>query len=172
MRFTSLLFCLFALLFGCQLRESANVEDPNAPLENTLSIIKPDAVASNHVGAIIDRLEAGGLRVAAVKMEQLSRQQAQEFYSIHRERPFFSDLINFMTSGPVVIMVLHGRDAIAKNRQIMGATDPTKAQRGTIRADFATSMTENAVHGSDAPETAKQEIAFFFTPSEIFAPKL
>lgn len=143
------------------------IADVSATPEQTLSIIKPDAVAANHIGAIVDRFEKADMRIAAIKMIKLSRQQAGEFYFIHNERPFYEELVNFMSSGPVVVMVLEGNDAIAKNRTIMGATDPKKAAPGTIRADFAESMGRNAVHGSDSPEAAKKEIAFFFKPSEI-----
>jgi nucleoside-diphosphate kinase len=136
-------------------------------IEQTLSIIKPDAVAKHLIGEIINRFEKGGLRVAAAKMLHLSKQQAQEFYAVHKERPFFSALVNFMSSGPVLVQVLEGENAIAKNRQIMGATNPKEAAPGTIRADFADSIDHNAVHGSDAQETAKVEIAFFFRPEEI-----
>lgn len=137
--------------------------------ERTLSIIKPDAVAKNAIGEIISRFEKGGLRVAAAKMVRLTKQQAEEFYGVHRERPFFAGLVNFISSGPVLVQVLEGENAIAKNREIMGATNPKDAAKGTVRADFADSIDHNAVHGSDAPETAKQEIAFFFQPAEIFA---
>lgn len=137
--------------------------------ERTLSIIKPDAVAKNAIGEIISRFEKGGLRVAAAKMVRLSKQQAEEFYGVHRERPFFAGLVNFISSGPVLVQVLEGENAIARNREIMGATNPKDAAKGTVRADFADSIDHNAVHGSDAPETAKQEIAFFFQPSELFA---
>ncbi len=123
-------------------------------LERTLSIVKPDAVAADHVGAIVDRLERAGLRVVAARMLQLSREQAEAFYAVHRERPFFRDLVTFMTSGPVLAQVLEGEGAIARNRETMGATNPKEAAKGTIRADFATDIEENAVHGSDGPETA------------------
>ena len=139
------------------------------PIERTLSIIKPDAVAKNIIGKIINRLEEGELRIAAAKFMHLSKEQAQAFYAVHKERPFFSNLVNFMSSGPVLVQVLEGENAITKNRQIMGATNPKEAQPGTIRADFADSIDHNAVHGSDAPETAAQEIAFFFKPQEICA---
>ena len=139
------------------------------PIERTLSIIKPDAVAKNAIGAIINRFEKGGLRIAAAKMLHLSKKQAEQFYAVHSARPFFGALVNFMSSGPVLVQVLEGEDAIAKNRQIMGATNPKDAAPGTVRADFADSIDHNAVHGSDAPETAKQEISFFFQPEEIFA---
>lgn len=136
-------------------------------IERTLSIIKPDAVAKNIIGDIYTRFEKGGLQVIAARMLQLSKECAEQFYSVHKERPFFGELVEFMTSGPVVVQVLEGENAIARNREIMGATDPAKADPGTIRADFASEVTENAVHGSDAPETAKTEIAFFFSPDEI-----
>lgn len=139
------------------------------PIERTLSIIKPDAVAKHAIGDIISRFEKGGLRVAAAKMLHLSKAQAEEFYAVHKERPFFSGLVSFMSSGPVLVQVLEGENAIARNRQIMGATNPKDAAPGTIRADFAASIDHNAVHGSDAEETAKQEIAFFFQPEEITA---
>ena len=131
-------------------------------IERTLSIIKPDGVAKNVVGQILGRFEAAGLRIAAVRMQQLSRAEAEGFYAVHKERGFFNDLVSFMTSGPVVISVLEGENAIAKNRDLMGATNPKEAAPGTIRADFAESVTQNAVHGSDSPETAFHEIAFFF----------
>lgn len=131
-------------------------------LEHTLSIIKPDAVARNIIGKIYSRFEDGGLQIVAAKMVRLTHEQAEVFYAVHRERPFYPDLINYMTSGPVMVQVLEGENAIAKNREIMGATDPKKAAPGTIRADFAESVTKNAVHGSDATETATHEIAFFF----------
>lgn len=137
--------------------------------EKTLSIIKPDAVSKNVIGEIISRFEKGGLRIAAARMMHLSKKQAEDFYAVHKERPFFSALVNFMSSGPVLVQVLEGNNAIALNRQIMGATNPKDAAPGTIRADFADSIDHNAVHGSDAPETAKQEIAFFFKPEEICA---
>ncbi len=141
----------------------------DATCEQTLSIIKPDAVEKNQIGAIIDRFEKQGLNVVAVKMKQLSRDEAEGFYAVHKERPFFNDLVAFMASGPVLIMVLEGDDAIQKNRNIMGATDPKKAAAGTIRADFASSIDKNAVHGSDAPETAKVEIAYFFKNGEVYS---
>jgi len=131
-------------------------------IERTLSIIKPDAVAKNLIGEIYSRFEKNGLRIIAARMLQLSREQAEGFYAVHRERPFYRDLVEFMTSGPVVVQVLEGEGAINKNRELMGATNPRDAAPGTIRADFATTVDENAVHGSDGPDTAKQEIAFFF----------
>jgi nucleoside-diphosphate kinase len=138
------------------------------PIERTLSIIKPDAVAKNLVGEINRRFEKNGLRIAGAKMMHLSQAQAEAFYAVHKERPFFSALVKFMSSGPVMVQVLEGENAIAMNRQIMGATNPKDAAAGTIRADFAESIDHNAVHGSDGPDTAKQEIAFFFQPEEIF----
>lgn len=138
-------------------------------LERTFSIIKPDAVAKNVIGKIQSRFEDAGLTIVASKMKQLSRQEAEGFYAVHRERPFFNDLVSYMASGPVVLQVLEGDNAIAKNRELMGATDPKKAAPGTIRADFAESIEANAVHGSDAPETAAVEIAYFFPGSEIYS---
>ena len=132
-------------------------------IERTFSIIKPDAVEKNVIGEIISRFEKNGLRVIASKMVHLSKEQAGEFYAVHRERPFYNDLVDYMTSGPVVVQVLEGENAVLKNREIMGATNPADADPGTIRKDFATSIEENAVHGSDAPETAAQEIEFFFS---------
>ena len=131
-------------------------------VERTLSIIKPDAVAKNVIGEIVSRFEKAGLKVVEARMQQLSQAEAEGFYSVHKERPFFNDLVKFMISGPVFIQVLEGEDAIAKNRELMGATDPKKAEPGTIRADFADSIDANAVHGSDAAETAANEIAYFF----------
>jgi nucleoside-diphosphate kinase len=138
-------------------------------VERTLSIIKPDAVKKNVIGQILARFEAAGLRIIAARMLHLSRAQAEGFYAVHRERPFFAPLVEFMTSGPVLVQVLEGEDAIARNRDLMGATDPKKAAQGTIRADFAESIDANAVHGSDGPETARTEIAYFFKPAEIHA---
>lgn len=136
-------------------------------VERTLSIIKPDAVAKDVIGKIYSRFEDNGLRIVAAKMLRLSRTQAENFYAVHRERPFYGDLVAFMTSGPVLVQVLEGDNAIAGNREVMGATNPKDAKPGTIRADFAKTVDENAVHGSDAPETAAWEIDFFFTPDEI-----
>jgi len=136
-------------------------------LERTLSIIKPDAVAKNVIGQIYSRFENAGLRIIAAKMMHLSREQAESFYAVHRERPFFNDLVAFMTSGPVMVQCLEGENAVAKNRELMGATDPKEAAAGTIRADFADSIDANAVHGSDSLENAKIEIDFFFKPEEI-----
>lgn len=135
--------------------------------EQTLSIIKPDAVGKHHIGDIIARFEKNGLSVVAAKMIHLSKEKAEGFYAVHKERPFFKDLISFMITGPVLIMVLEGADAVNKNREIMGATDPKKATPGTIRADFAHNIDENAVHGSDSNENAAIEIAYFFAPNEI-----
>ncbi|WP_211463721.1 nucleoside-diphosphate kinase [Collimonas silvisoli] len=131
-------------------------------IERTLSIIKPDAVAKNVIGQIYTRFENAGLKIIAARMTQLSREEAEGFYAVHRERPFFKDLVDFMISGPVIIQALEGENAVLKHRDLMGATDPKKAEKGTIRADFAASIDANAVHGSDAVETAKVEIAYFF----------
>ena len=137
------------------------------PIERTLSIVKPDGVGRNLVGEIINRFEKVGLRVVAARMMQLSQREAEGFYAVHRERPFFKDLVKFMTSRPVMVQVLEGEGAIAKNREVMGATDPKKAAPGTIRADLARSIDENVVHGSDAPDTAAREIAYFFREIEL-----
>ena len=137
--------------------------------ERTLSMIKPDAVAKNVVGQILARFEAAGLKVIAARMQHLSQREAEAFYAVHKERPFFKDLVSFMVSGPVMIQVLEGEGAIAKNRELMGATDPKKADKGTIRADFADSIDANAVHGSDVPETAANEVAFFFPGLAIYS---
>lgn len=136
-------------------------------VERTISIIKPDAVAKNVIGGIYSRFEQAGLEIIAAKMVHLSREQAEGFYAVHKERPFFNDLVSFMISGPVMIQVLEGENAIVKNRDLMGATNPAQAAPGTIRADFAVSIDENAVHGSDSPETAAWEIAYFFKDNEI-----
>ncbi|MDH6594834.1 nucleoside-diphosphate kinase [Variovorax sp. TBS-050B] len=138
-------------------------------IERTLSIIKPDAVAKNVIGKIVSRFEAAGLKIVAAKLVHLSRNEAEQFYAVHKERPFFKDLVEFMISGPVFVQVLEGENAIAKNRDLMGATDPKKAAPGTIRADFADSIDANAVHGSDAPETAANEVAFFFAGLNVYA---
>ena len=138
-------------------------------IERTLSIIKPDAVAKNVIGKIYQRFEDAGLKVIAAKLVHLSAQEAGQFYAVHKERPFFADLVKFMTSGPVMIQALEGENAIAKNRELMGATDPKKAAPGTIRADFAESIDANAVHGSDAPETAAVEVAFFFPGMNVYS---
>jgi nucleoside-diphosphate kinase len=141
--------------------------EPAMAVERTLSIIPPDAVARNLIGKIISRFEDHGLRVVAARMIHLSREQAEQFYEVHQGRPFFATLVDYMTSGPALVQVLEGDNAIARNREIMGATDPAKAAPGTIRADFAEGVTRNAVHGSDAPETAAAEIAFFFSPDQL-----
>ena len=138
-------------------------------VERTLSIIKPDAVAKNVIGEIYARFEKAGLRIVAARMTHLSRREAEGFYAVHKGRPFFKDLVEFMISGPVMIQVLEGESAILKNRDLMGATDPKKAAKGTIRADFAQSIDANAVHGSDAPETAATEIAYFFPQSQVYS---
>lgn len=136
-------------------------------VERTISIIKPDAVGKNVIGEIYSRFEKAGLKIVAAKMKHLSKEEAGGFYEVHKERPFYNDLVSFMTSGPVMIQVLEGEGAIAKNREVMGATNPAEAADGTIRKDFAASLDENAVHGSDAPETAAVEIAFFFNDNEL-----
>ena len=138
-------------------------------IERTFSIVKPDAVAANNIGAIYDRFEKAGLRIVASKMLHMTQEQAEGFYAVHKERPFYNDLVAFMTSGPVMVQVLEGENAIALNRQVMGATNPADADEGTIRKDFATNVEENAVHGSDAPETAATEIRYFFSDDEICA---
>ena len=137
-------------------------------LERTLSIIKPDAVKKNVIGQILARFEKAGLRIVAARMKHLSRAEAEGFYAVHRERPFFRDLVDFMISGPVLIQVLEGENAVAKNRELMGATDPKKAEKGTIRADFAQSIDANAVHGSDSAENARTEVAYFFPAAEVY----
>jgi len=139
------------------------------PVEHTLSIVKPDAVARNLIGEIYRRFEQGGLKIVAARMFHLSRERAESFYAVHRERPFFKDLVEFMSSGPLMVQVLEGDNAIARNRELMGATDPKEADPGTIRADFAKTIDANVVHGSDAADTARQEIEFFFKPDEIFS---
>ena len=138
-------------------------------IERTLSIIKPDAVAKNVIGQIYTRFENAGLKIAAARLAQLSRAEAEGFYAVHRARPFFNDLVSFMISGPVMIQVLEGENAILKNRELMGATDPKKAEKGTIRADFADSIEANSVHGSDAAETAAVEIAYFFPSMSVYS---
>lgn len=135
--------------------------------ERTLSIIKPEVVAADRIGEIISRLEKAGLRVVAARMLRLTRQQAEEFYAVHRERPFYNDLVSYMQTGPVVVQVLEGDNAVQRNREVMGATNPAEAAPGTIRADFGTSIEENAVHGSDSPDNAAREIGFFFTDADI-----
>jgi nucleoside-diphosphate kinase len=138
-------------------------------LERTLSIVKPDAVRKNAIGKILARFEAAGLKIIAARMMHLSRAEAEGFYAVHRERPFFKDLVEFMSSGPVLVQVLEGENAIASNRELMGATDPRKAAKGTIRAEFADSIDANAVHGSDAPDSARTEVAYFFPACEVFS---
>ncbi|OGA05474.1 MAG: nucleoside-diphosphate kinase [Betaproteobacteria bacterium RIFCSPLOWO2_02_FULL_64_12] len=138
-------------------------------VERTLSIVKPDAVAKNVIGSITSRFEEAGLKVVAARMLFLSQKEAEGFYVVHKDRQFFKDLVKFMISGPIMVQVLEGENAIAKNRELMGATDPRKASKGTIRADFAQSIDANAVHGSDAPQTAQTEIAYFFPASEVFS---
>ncbi len=136
-------------------------------LERTLSIVKPDGVSANLIGEVLRRLEKAGLTIIAARMRQLSQAEAEGFYAVHRERPFFKDLVRYMTSGPVLVQVLQGQNAIARNREIMGATDPKQAAAGTIRADLAKSIEQNVVHGSDAPDTAAREIAYFFSETEL-----
>jgi len=136
-------------------------------IERTFSIVKPDGVQKNLIGEIYSRFESAGLQIVAARMLTLRQDQAEQFYAVHKERPFYADLVKYMTSGPVVVQVLEGEDAISKNRELMGATDPKQAAAGTIRADFADSIEENVVHGSDGPDTAAQEIAFFFSGAEI-----
>jgi nucleoside-diphosphate kinase len=150
----------------CQVIDSGEIF---MAIERTLSIIKPDAVAKNVIGQIVARFEGAGLKVIAAKLTQLSRNEAEAFYGVHKARPFFNDLVTFMISGPVFVQVLEGEGAIAKNRDLMGATDPKKAEKGTIRADFADSIDANAVHGSDAAETAAVEVAFFFPGSNVYS---
>lgn len=138
-------------------------------IERTLSIVKPDAVQKNIIGKIYERFEKAGLKIVAAKMVHLTKEKAQQFYVVHKDKPFYGELVDFISSGPIMVQVLEGEGAILKNREVMGATDPAKALPGTIRADFADSMSCNAVHGSDAPETAKEEIKFFFKESEIYS---
>ena len=169
-----ILFSLFALSISwmCLEAQGASMSTKEQSIvqkERTLSMIKPDAVKGNHIGDIISRFEKAGLHVVAIKMVHLTKEQASEFYKVHKDRPFYSTLVTFMSSGPALAIVLEGDNAIAKNRQLMGATDPTKADSGTIRKDFAQSTTYNAVHGSDSPESAKEEILFFFKPQDIFS---
>lgn len=144
-----------------------NITKMNGKTEKTLSILKPDALQNHHIGDIISKFEKSGLRIAAIKMIKLSSEEAGEFYQVHRNKPFYSDLVKFMSSGPIIVMVLEGDQAISKSRKIMGATDPKKAEKGTIRADYSESVTRNSVHGSDSPEAAREEIQFFFDPEEI-----
>ena len=138
-------------------------------MERTLSIIKPDAVKNRHIGDIVSRFEDKGLRIVGIKMLTLDKEQAGNFYKVHRDKPFFPGLVDFMSSGPIVVLVLEGEQAITKNREIMGATDPKQAAPGTIRSDFAKSVSQNAVHGSDSPEAAREEILFFFQPNEVYS---
>jgi nucleoside-diphosphate kinase len=159
----------FQVTFSSEVFSNEAMEQQAMAAERTLSIIKPDAVKKNVIGQIYARFEAAGLRIIASRMMHLSRAEAEGFYAVHRERPFFRDLVEFMISGPVVVQVLEGDNAIAKHRDIMGATDPKKAAKGTIRADFADSIDANAVHGSDAPETAKVEIGYFFPACQVFS---
>ena len=144
-----------------------NLKDKKMAIERTLSIVKPDAVGKNVIGKIYSRFEDNGLKIVAAKMKHLSRREAEGFYAVHKERPFFGELVEFMTSGPVMVQVLEGENAVAKNRELMGATNPKEAAAGTIRADFAQSIDANAVHGSDSLENAKIEIAYFFSATEI-----
>jgi len=161
----------FILLIGV-LALSAGLqadEQPQSQVQRTLSIIKPDAVAHNHIGKIIAKLEAGGLKVIGAKMTKLSLDQAKAFYAVHQDRPFYPELVAYMSSGPIFIQVLEGENAIQRNREIMGATDPKKAEAGTIRKEFGTDVQQNAAHGSDSLENAQTEIQFFFKPSEMFS---
>jgi len=153
---------ILRILFFCLICFGLNAD------EKTLSLIKPDAVANNNIGEIINRFEKAHLHIAAMKMVKLNESQAKEFYAVHRDKPFFAELVQYITSGPIVALVLEGPNAVAKNRELMGATDPKKAAPRTIRADFGRSIDQNAVHGSDSAENAAKEISFFFTPQEIF----
>ena len=155
-------FALAALLFSAPL-----LADELDPAERTLSIIKPDAVASGHIGDILEYFEHDGLKIVGAKLIRLTPEQAKEFYAEHKDRPFYKELVSYMTSGPVLVQVLEGSDAVARNRRIMGPTNPTQAQEGTIRRDFGINVQQNSVHGSDSPESAKREISFFFQESEI-----
>lgn len=161
------LFALFSLPLFAQESTSVVAEKTEAPVERTLSIIKPDAVEKNQIGEIVEYFEEAGLHIVAAKLVQLTPEQAKAFYAVHKDKAFYNDLVAFMTSGPVLIQVLEGEDAVAVNRQVMGSTDPQKASPGTIRADFGTSVQRNAVHGSDSPENAQKEISFFFKADEI-----
>jgi nucleoside-diphosphate kinase len=166
--FNRSIFTVLAAILAFTLISCLTGDSDNRPSkEITLSIIKPDAVQGNHIGEIIARFEKNGLRISGMKMVQLDDKEAGKFYEVHKGRPFYDDLVKFMTSGPVVVMVLEGDNAIQKNRELMGATDPAEAKAGTIRKDFAESISKNAVHGSDAPETAETEVMFFFKPDEI-----
>jgi nucleoside-diphosphate kinase len=162
--------CLAALLLSsAPLSTEEPLKEKELVIEQTLSIVKPDAVEKNQIGEILEYLENAQLRVVAAKLVRLTPEQAKAFYAAHKEKAFFNDLVAFMTSGPVLVQVLEGEDAIAVNRQVMGTTDPKKASAGTIRADFGTDVQHNAVHGSDSPQAAKNEISFFFKPEEIFS---
>lgn len=163
----SVVFLLFRFISGSAKLSVQKLKETTMQKERTLSIVKPDAVKKNHIGAILSRFEGQGLKIVAAKMVHLTRAQAEAFYAVHKERPFYKNLVEFMISGPVLVSVLEGENAIAKNRDIMGATDPKKANPGTIRADFAASIDENAVHGSDAADTARTEIMFFFNEREL-----
>jgi len=162
---------LFVLFAACALgaEESAAPAEQQLQIEQTLSIIKPDAVEHNQIGEILEYFENAGLRVVGSKMVQLTPEQAKAFYAVHKDKAFFNELVKYMSSGPVIVQVLEGEDAVAINRQVMGSTDPSKASPGTIRADFGTDVQRNAVHGSDSPENAKKEISFFFKQNEIFS---
>jgi len=163
--------CIFAMIAGCLsclFAHAAPEMGSAAKSQQTLSIIKPDAVATNHIGAIIEHFEDAGLHVVAAKMTKLTQKQAEKFYAEHRDRPFFKDLVVYMSSGPIFVQVLEGTDAVALNRTVMGSTDPKKAESGTIRAQFGTDIGKNAVHGSDSLESAKKEIDFFFKSNEIY----
>jgi len=168
-RFFSRLFKALFQKFPLFFQSLPYPEQSNMAVERTLSIIKPDAVAKNVIGKIYSRFESNGLKVVAARMAWLSEREAGGFYAVHKARPFYKDLVAFMTSGPVMIQVLEGENAVAKNRELMGATDPKKAEAGTIRADFAESIDANAVHGSDAPDTAKVEVAYFFPELNVFS---
>lgn len=163
----SMLRYLICLLIPFAFAMEIHAQDTSKPKEVTLSIIKPNAVADHHVGEILSRFEQGGLKIIGIKMTKLTREKARDFYSVHKDRPFYNDLVNFMISGPVVVIALEGPNAVAKNREIMGATDPSKADKGTIRADFGKNITENAVHGSDSVQNGKKEVDFFFKSSEL-----
>lgn len=166
------LFPLFAFLGAPLFAEEtaqAPMEKTEAQIEKTLSIIKPDAVEKNQVGEILEYFENAGLHIVAAKLVQLTPEQAKSFYAVHKDKAFYNDLVTFMTSGPVLVQVLEGEDAVAVNRQVMGATDPRQASPGTIRADFGTNVQRNAVHGSDSPENAQKEISFFFKNEEILS---
>lgn len=160
-------FLLIVCTLNGEITGQARPVEKSVPTEYTLSLIKPDAVSANHIGEILTRFEKNGLKIAAIKMVFLTKEQAGQFYEVHKVRPFYPNLVEFMSSGPIVAIVLEGTEAVAKNRELMGATDPKKASAGTIRADFAESVTKNAVHGSDTRDNAKKEIAFFFKPTEI-----